>query len=192
MKKIITITLLFCATVFAQEIRRPTAEADTSGAGCTATNTDISSGMPNFYDAGGEGTSSTDSDFSPGVGTQTYKNGRRFSTIPAASGSYTTLNLIIKSSCVLAVGSGYCTLQYSTDGGTNFAAVTGRSATTWAAVTDTIPLTPTQNLTLVQVRWCKRMTDNASTGTRVDLTGYDIRTEGTLPASGARRRVITD
>ncbi len=76
---------------------------------------------------------------------------------------------------VLATGAGGgdCDLAYSTNGG---------GAWTFASILfpDTITLSPSQNLSQLQVRACAiGYTDITDPGTGI-LTGYDIRTEGLL------------
>jgi hypothetical protein len=195
----LALALLLTLSAAAQEIHRPTAQANDATAGnCSGTN-QASATMPNFFDGTGESTSSTDGSYSA-----TSAGGwrqRKFTGFAAASGAYSSLTLKIRSSCSYTedaptTGTGRCSAQYSTDSGATWTTIFNSFLTTdgvgRAVTTDTVTLTALQDLTKVQVRVCTRGQGNGSDGAETDMVGYDIRTEGVLDtgSAGARRRVI--
>lgn len=195
MKKFIIITLL-CSLSWSQEIRRPSVEAnDTSASPCTGSQL-ASSTMPLFYDAAGDATSSTQTSSSVS-GIDQYKQ-RKFTTWAAASGGYASLALKIRSQCVgtpafpITAEQGACGVQYSINSGATWTTVRFASGngTIWATTTDSISLSPSQNLAQLQVRICVAgIADSGHNGTGT-LTGYDIRTEGILGIIQRRSQAI--
>lgn len=189
MRRLITLALLLATAVvcLGQEIKRPTADADSSGAGCAGT-ANASSAMPNAYDAAGESTSTGLS-----MGTKSTSDqikGRQFTTWQSAGGSYSALTLKFVSACTMTgnYGNGTCVAAYSTNSGGNWTTIF--SSTGHTQRTDTVTLSAGQPLSSLLVRGCVRAVSSDGTHTFTsNLTIYDIRTEGTLGA--ARRRLIT-
>lgn len=186
MRKLLILALLAIPSVCTgQEIRRPTAEANytTAFGPCSDVN-QSSSAMANFYDASGDSTS----DIQSVVGTTslTRWKGRTFTTWAAASGSYVALYLKVRYSLTQAgTGGGDGQIDYSIDGGSSWDYVGGLQGIGTVSIT----LSPSQNLSLLQIRTCVvGFTDPVNPGTG-SLTGYDIRTEGTLGTLKAKPRV---
>jgi hypothetical protein len=194
MKRAGLLIICLLATLgWGQEIRRPTTETDSlTGAVCNSGGgTTGVPAMPNFYDSSGESTSSTDgSDWGDTIDNLGVAGGKIYSGFPAASGSYSALNLIVYSSCTHHDGSSLsnagCAVQYSTNNGSTWTTDYFVSNTTnHSLVRDTISLSTSQDLTQLKVRWCTSAVDNGSTDSYYTLAGYDIRTEGTLSSPTA-------
>ncbi len=181
--KAIAVALLLASACWAQEIRRPTAEANyTTAFGiCAGTNL-ASTAMANYYDASGESTSATQSALATTT-TDRWK-GRVFTTWQAASGSYSVLNLKVFSACSSAgLGGGDCDAAYSTNGGTSWTPLAILNPAS-------ISLSASQNLSQLQVRVCAVGFFDATDPGTGTLTGYDIRTEGTLVPKGAKKGAV--
>lgn len=191
-KKLLLIFTLIPIALSANEIRRPLVSSPIS--------------VPNAYDSAGNSTSSFISatgancpDLTLDEGTGRYScNGSVGATDTETtvisswvlpSGAYTGLALIVESDCTLidpdAAGTN-CEIDYSINNGSTW---TGIRAGNWADHTDTIVLSPSQDLSLLKVR-VFAIANGASGGggftqpspasTTMDL--FDIRTEGALLA----------
>lgn len=166
-----------------QEIRRPTAEADFAGTtfSCAIGTRQTSAAMPNFYDASGTSTSSSDSQLG-GHNADKYRT-RKFTTWAAASGSYSALTLKVNTADVIGgVNGGEVDIYYSTNAGSTWTNVyidtVGAAQQTYTAA-----LNPAQDLSQLQVAYCLYGASDLGVigdfGT-AQITGYDIWTEGTL------------
>ncbi len=184
---VLALALGMAVVCAAQEIKRPTADADNLGAGCGGA-ANASTAMANAYDPSGESTSSALS-----MGTKATSDqikGRQFTTWQSAGGSYGALALKLVSTCTMngSYGNGTCVAAYSTNSGSTWTNIFSSSG--HAQRTDTVTLSPGQALGSLQVRACVRSVSSDGTHTFTStLTVYDIRTEGTSGA--ARRRLIT-
>ena len=190
MKRLV-LFLLFSTLLLGQEVKRPTAEADDSSTGvCSGGTRQASSAMPNFYDSDPNTFSSQS--VSGGIASDQWKE-RKFTTWAAASGSYSSLNLKIKTACTITANSSdaFCGVQYSTNGGSTWSTVSGRyTDVTWATATDTVSLSAAQDLSQLQVRICVQgLTDPVNPGS-AQLDGYDIRTEGVLVAKRKAQTIV--
>jgi len=93
------------ATAGAQEIRRPAADSDNSGAPCVATTVLASTSMASSYDASGTATnaSMSASAFPASQGTlpsvSSENKDAYFTAWTSASGAYSSLSLNVNSSC---------------------------------------------------------------------------------------------
>lgn len=149
MKRLITL-LLLAGVSFSQEVRRPTADADNSGAPCSNLTTATSPTMTNAYDSSGTGTSASMTVSGTGCNDNTVcidrKGGRSFSSWTAASGAYSSLTLNSSFTCTTSgAGSADCQVQYSLNSGTS-----------WTALSSGVPVTlsSSQSLSQLQVRAC--------------------------------------
>jgi len=180
------ILLLLVPWSLGTDDKRPTAEADDATPGACSGVRVASSAMANFHDSGGEATSSVQS------ATQFYKQ-RRFTTWAEASGGYSALSLKVRtafdSTPDVPVGDahGEATVQYSINGGAAWTTIRSARAD-WAAVTDSVSLSAGQNLSQLQVRVCVMGVEDSGENGTGTLTGYDIRTEGTLSGGGVGPR----
>lgn len=196
------VLLLLSCSMGTQEIRRPATDADDATAGaCDGDGNRLtSSAMANFHDAGGDGTSSTIEGASSPTTDRSLWRQRKFTAWAAASGSYSALDLKVRTAFDslpdVPVGGehGKAVVQYSTDGGTTWTVIRSAAAD-WAATTDSVSLSVGQSLALLQVRVCAvGIPDSGEAGSGT-LTGYDIRTEGTLSGAGVgprRHAIITE
>lgn len=157
------------------ETLRPTADAEDTTGPCIGTST-ASSAMANWWDGSGSSTSSTN--IAIASTTIDRKKGRKVTTWAAGTGGYSALVLKVDSSCGSSGFGGDCYLQYTTDAGSNWTTVTGRSATTWTRTTDTIALNAGQSLANLQVRTCGEAYGDPSSPGQSTFTGYDVYTEG--------------
>lgn len=188
--------LLSFAQATSTETLRPTAEADDNSAGgCSGTNL-ASSAFPNFYDGGGEVTSTANTVIS--TTTLTRWKQRKFTTWATTTNTYTSLNLKGTMACDNSQPNvedalGLCVMQYSTNAGgawTTMAAETPTPAV--GQTTYSVVLSAAQNLSTLQVRICEQAAPSSvSTVSTTTLTGYDIRTEGTYQVGVPAHRTTT-
>jgi hypothetical protein len=168
---LILMILLSCAAG-AQEIRRPTADIDNTGADCPGSATAQATSMANAYDASGAATSSSFA-FS-GVPTSTEKKGgRSFTTWASPSGSYSSLsvnyNITFTDNGVGLTDTS--NVEFSTDGGSSWNIFSGTTAT----------LSPAQSLSTLQVRFCTSVLGSAGGPVgRSTVAAFDIWTSGVL------------
>lgn len=190
MKKLLIFLLL--GTVWADELKRPSADANGTGAGCFGFPV-TSPGLPLARDAAGATTSSSmavSSGFALphglGFGSRTQTESRRLATWTATGNLYLTLTLNILSSSVGAIGTGgNACLAYSVNSGTNWTGIRC-SGVGWTMVTDTVVLTPTQDLTKLQVAACVQANGNDSDNFSTEgIQLYDVWTLGTNTPQGA-------
>lgn len=190
MKTLLAVIML-CMMASAQDLKRPTveAEAGTTAIGCVGTNTS-STAMANAHDSAGLTTSSTQS--TGGTTTQSLYRARKFTTWQSASGTYTalTLNVNAKSGGYLAFGgdvSGNACLAYSINSGGSWTSIKcDTDGSGWSQQTFNISLSATQDLSKLQVAVCT----SGKAGNRFglapggdDVTIYDIWTLGTTSAA---------
>lgn len=173
----------------AQEIRRPTAETSTSLPVCSGyTNQIVTQAYPNGWDAFGPSTSTANSAVGTIAGPDGTEGGGVITTWAAASGAYTSLNLIVEASCTKKGTGDGCGLQYSINGGSSYTAIATGS---WAQTVFTVSVSPSTVLSNIVVRDCTFAHDgpNAPTNGLATLTIFDIRTEGVLGATPTKKRV---
>jgi hypothetical protein len=180
------VLLLLTSLSWGQELKRPTAEdsgATASSIGCSGVAT-ASSAMPLSWDASGLSTQSPQTVIKAYKGTQSKT--RRFLTW-GAGGTYTALTLNINSQSAgwvsqsMGAGEGSACMAYSLDGGHVWTSIACDSGAGWAQQTFSVTLSPTQNLTTVQVGVC---VGGSALGGFGDVGGdvmnvYDIWTLGT-------------
>lgn len=197
MKRLIWIT--FISVCFAQDVKRPAVDAD-SFYNCG--NAHATASMPNSHDAAGLSTNSviggsgsiTCDQFTCNSNTLNY--GRVFTNWPSASSTYTALTLNINSSAFGWQNSngigGNVFVFYSLDNGVTFTSVRNDSiGTGWAQTTDTITLSPSQDLTKLQVAVCAVGNGTGTvphpsvpTAGADSITIWDIWTLGTTSGQG--------
>ena len=181
--------LALAGALWAQEIKRPSADANTSSSAICTTGSNIANTtpMPFAYDAGTPPTASQSSlsmrsAASPG---NTRWTGRVFTSWAAATATYTALSININFACAdSSAGNGACGAEYSTNSGSSWTSLAsvgdGTGQTTYSAA-----LSSSQNLTTVQVRVCAASTYDSING--VPTTGtiavWDMWTSGTLTAA---------
>jgi hypothetical protein len=191
MRKLIVFLLLSCLSLWAQEVKRPTADVYIGTQICGGTWWDASATLiPSCCD----GTGATIQVFGEvgGDPSENHESNEGLGTWQTTANSYTALDLIFDSSCS-GSNVGSCQIQYSLNGGGSWS--TGKSGSTWARTTTTISLSPTQNLANVRVQACsvgQNGNNGGSTGNRT-ITLFDIKTSGTLSGGGGtnRRRQTT-
>jgi hypothetical protein len=182
------------------EIRRPTADSDGGDACALGGSNTASSAAGNAYDADLTTNIIQTAAGTTGHGTGVDRNKSRIhSSWAAAGGAYSSLKLKIRSSSVTDSGStdggGATVLSYSLNGGSSWTVLhSGSFGTGWSVVTDSITLSPTQDLSLIQVRCCAwggaGDLDVALPAGSGSVTIYDIRTEGVLAPNKNRIRII--
>jgi len=193
------IWLALACSCFAQDIQRPSIDAD-SFVNCGIGH--VTTAMPNSHDAAGLSTNSAIG----GIATvncnqytctsTTNSNGRVFKTWPTAPSAYCALTVNINSASVgwqntTGVG-GNAAIYYSTDGGVTWNTVrTDASGTGWVQTTNSIGLSASQDLTKLQVAVCAvgNGTGTVPSGSQptvgVDnLTVWDVWTSGTTSGQG--------
>lgn len=195
LKKLLAI--LFCTTLAfgADEIKRPTVDAD-PGSTTWATNAcGVSSYLNNTtsgalaYDAAGQSTSVTYSQLGTTAGSGQSMTSRRFSSWAAAGQTYTslTLNFSTSSPGANAFGGSAC-LLYSLNGGSTWTTVRCDGGTGWAQTTDTVTLSTSQSLANIQIGVCVAGTQGG--GVSADrgqdaIQLYDFWTDGVYSVSVA-------
>lgn len=190
MRKLLIVFLL--GSVWADELKRPTANADGTGAGCIGLRLNLGS-LPLAYDAAGPSTSSnlnTSSGYALphglGIGSRTQFIGKRVTSWTATGNTYLglTLNILSSSAGADGVGGNAC-LAYSVNSGTSWNSIRCSSGA-WSMVTDTVTLTPVQDLTKLQVAACAQANGNDPENISTDnLQIFDIWTLGTNTPQGA-------
>lgn len=189
--------LLWLPLLQGQEVRRPTVETvnfdellPTKCGNATAAGSAGTPAMPLFFDVGGQTTSSTLTNIQP-----VFHMSALYSSFPSASGSYSALNLIVTSQVTAfdAITGTFPTYRpsvtfcYSLNLGVTWNVIRASSNDVSPVIT-TIPLPFGQDLTKIWVFYDVPSSelDPNNEAHWAQLTGYDIRTEGTLgspPAS---------
>lgn len=178
--------LLVADLARAQEIKRPTAEADAGAVaafGCSGTNS-ASGTMPNFYDASGQSTSSSLT--GAGSTTTTFYKTRKFTSWQTTGNTYSALTLNVNVSTASGgVGGGLMGIVYSTNSGGSWTSIT--SASDFTQQTFTVSLSAAQDLSTLQVGVC--VEGESGGGVLGDfgsetVTGFDIWTSGTTSGGG--------
>lgn len=188
MSKIIRFLLLaFCTAnlIAAQELKRPTSDmsAAITAVGCIATNTPSGS-FPLGYDAAGVTTSST----AAVTGTKTVGRyiERIFQTWQTTTNVFGNLVLNVNYSFTYTFtsgSSGHACIAYTVDNGANWISIDCVDSTSQTQHTDIIPLSPTQNLSLLKVGICAESDAGGdTTGDLMRMTVFDIWTVGSNPA----------
>jgi hypothetical protein len=181
------VALLLVSAVFAQEVKRPTADASPGGVVCTG---DVWDGQVAMLPMAGT-TMTADGDIGgPG---DIHEVNDYLTTWETTVNTYTALDLKFDTQCAItntnpAAG---CNIQYSLDSGGSW--TVARSGTSWARVTDTISLSTGQNLANIKIQMCALGKDGATGGTtsHATLTVFDIFTSGTVTGSSNRRKQTT-
>jgi len=175
------------STLWAQEIKRPSASANTSSSGVcvSGSNAGNSTPMPFAYDAGTPPTS-TQSSLSKSSGVSGTKwTGRIFTSWATASAPYSALTINVNFACSdSSAGLGECGAEYSTDSGSTWTTLADEPDGTSQA-TYSHSLSSSQNLSTVQVRICVASTYDTpnSSPTIGTIAVWDIWTSGTLTAA---------
>jgi hypothetical protein len=179
------IFLLLSASCFAQEILRPTTDANSAASiGCLGV-VDTSTAMPSSYDAAGIPTGSTQTDTNA---TRAHQAGRKFLTWQTTSNTYSALTLNINTASVgwlASGGAGNACLAYSVNNGstwTNVICDTGGSG--WPQQTFSISLSASQNLSFLQVAACAQGGAIGGGSGSDSVTIFDIWTIGTTSGQG--------
>lgn len=175
----------------AQEILRATVDVDggstvsnaLDASNCVSIAVYVTSvALPNWYDAAGLSTNSPFhlTNTSPSV---SKCSARVLKTWATTSNTYTALTLNINTSGVVAGNGGRGSIFYSTDGGNTWNLVRQPvNNLGWAQVTDSVTLSPTQDLTKLQVA-ANDAAFNADPGGTGNgdmlITGFDVWTAGT-------------
>jgi hypothetical protein len=181
MRKIL-LFLLLSSVAFAQDYRRPSADADanTTSYACGGTLLGTSTSMSAVYSSksgnGPTGSSSTITATSAGAASRV--NGRVF-TGWSSPYSYSALTLYISASCA-GTNNHSCSAEYSTNGGSTWQALAAIAATT--QTTYSVTLSPSLTFSNIQVVSCALGIYAGSVGTGT-TTVYDIWTTGTVGAS---------
>ena len=174
-----------------QEIRRPTANADTASSHNCIGVRQLNVAMPLFYDAGTPPTSTCSIQFARGSNTQSLWKGRLFSAWQTSGSRCSALVLNVNLLCDIS-NNGQCAVEYSVNSGSSWttldADITGLPQQTFTAV-----LSNSQSLPAIQVRICVE----GDEGEGIDqgaatMSGYDIWTACTvsLPPTGAIGGII--
>jgi hypothetical protein len=191
MNRIIIFVLTFSGLISAQEIRRPTADADYPGTtACSVGGVyKTSTAMTNAYDAGTPPTTTSASITATADTTKSANSARIFTTWSMPSGGYTALSLNINSSCVDLMGGPYaqCSAEYSLDGGTTWDLLFSATAPTVQG-THTVTLQASQNLALLQVRVCAFGETDSLNPSSAQHKVWDIWTSGTLIGGAVIRK----
>lgn len=139
---------------------------------------------PVYSGKSGTGPTGSSSTQAPGNG-QTFE--RRFTTWQSAVGSYTALTLNISMACTQVNGTDpyFCGASYSTNNGSTWNAFSSDSVMSsggaWGQQTFSATLSPSQNLSTVQVAVCSASSDGGDGTFGVgDSVVQDIWTNGTL------------
>jgi hypothetical protein len=181
-KKILFCIVLLTGCAAAQEVKRPTAEAD-SQPGTVGWTDDVSGALPNAYDASGLSTSSAQttngsscipSDCSGGDGAS-HETGRKFLTWQSASGVYTALILKANWSASSSGQGGSVIFQCSNNSGSTWQTCSNissdifscniGSSSSMAQTTQSCPL-PVDALPTLQIRVIVKGAGQVNAGTR--------------------------
>lgn len=172
--------VLLVASLSAQEIKRPTTDTDSGNYGCFGTR-DVSRIMTKAYDAAGLSTFA--SIVASGSMTGPRLQARLFSGWTAASSGYVALTLNVNSFSdgFISGGGGTACIKYSIDGGTSFTTLRCDTGPGWVQTTDTVILSPSQDLTKLRVGMCASGSKgNADRDPgEDDILAWDIWTSGT-------------
>ena len=190
--RLILVAFALCTSLWAQEIRRPTANAASSSTsiGCTGTNqAGTVTNSSNMYDAGTPPTSTSGTLKVSRAATGTpWWAGQQFTGWATASGAYTALTLNVNGSCTTGNttgGFGGCSIAYSLNAGSTW-------TTAWQDLTDptsqttyTISIPPGTTLGNIYVAACSQASYDTTDGgaTTTTFTIWDIWTSGTLSGS---------
>lgn len=180
----LTLALFMLASLTqSQEIRRPTVETTSAPSPLCTWSIVVAVAAPNFYDASGETTSSIVTGLE--VDDATWRgSGATYSGFAAASGGYSSLNLVFYTQCtrVDSLINNNCALEYSLNSGSTWTTVYSSGNANRALTRDTVPISSAQNLTQIRVRYCVNgFADSGSSAFgSMRITAYDIRTEGIL------------
>lgn len=177
----------------AQDLKRPAAESD-GGAnyklGCAAQSV-ASSSMSLSYDAKGLATSSGQAAESrivnpgPHEFSSASMQSRIFSQWQAASATYTNLTVNVNSSSDgYGTSHGAACVAYSLNSGTTWTSIVCDTGSGWRQTTNSLTISPTQNLALLQVGICVQGGSSNLPGFD-DITVYDIWTIGTTSGSNS-------
>lgn len=182
--RISIIFLILIGSCCAQEIKRPTVDADAGNnlsLGCFG-QLAPSPSMPFAYDAAGQATSSSDT--SIGSKTTTKFSTRAFSMWAAPSAAYLSLTLNINWSATdnpRGGDQGQACAAYSIDGGAHYTSFGCDFPRPRA--TSTVTLSPTQNLATIKVAVCVQGSAGFDTLGSIDqIVISDIWTVGTTTA----------
>lgn len=188
---LLVIALVFGCLAVGQEIKRPTADVDggnNTKLGCAGHN-QASSAMPSAYDTAGLSTSSNQ--FTGGGLNQTKFETRIFTTWQRRGNNYSALTLNINSASagyLSGNSTGAACVNYSVNNGRTWTKVRCDGALGWPQTTDTIVVSPGQDLTKLQVAIC---TEGDSGWGDVNFIGsdnvliFDIWTAGTYSTGAA-------
>ncbi|MCU1284061.1 MAG: Protein sidekick-2 [Acidobacteriales bacterium] len=199
MKRVfVAIIFLIANGAYAQEVKRPTTNATQSFlSGCTGnTHSGGQSNIAQMYDSSGESTSGVINYASTNVTGVTDVSNSVMSGWQSASGTYSSLTLKIKSSCVVDPKdtSAFCAVGYYN--GSSWTSIHS-STVGWSTATDSITLSASQNLANLQVSACvsslsirDSSADWSTSNGLGTLTIWDIRTEGIGATSAAPSNVV--
>jgi hypothetical protein len=187
LKWLITL-LLVRGSLWAQEVKRPTAEYNLVSCVTAPLQCDGQVTFPNAYDGSGIGTSTSRTLTAIYPGTDDYEQYDGFTTWASASGTYTSYVLKVNSTCTkTAIAAGY--IDYSTNAGSSWTSLKSGSwtneTTTSAVISGSIALSQ------LRVRVYQVATDGSTISSRgaSTLTLYDIWTEGTLSGASSSKNI---